>query len=186
MRLDDIGIKTTTDKSSVHHCYCPFYEWMLARFKAKHLGIEPDLNILEIGVQFGNSIRMWREYFPGSLIVGIDSVDNGEPSKEGLDEFLLGDAYQPEMLERACEFGPYHILIDDAFHAVHHQQWFIQHYCNLLAENGLAIIEDCHGLEAIPQLASVVDQEKFYFCSVDLTFMQRNTNDSILFLLWRK
>lgn len=181
MRLDEIGIKTTTDKSSVHHCYLPFYEFLFSKFHPR-----TDLNILEIGVQFGNSIRVWREYFPEALIIGIDSVDNGAESKEGLDSFLLGDAYQGEMLEAACDYGPYHIMIDDAFHAVHHQQWFIMHYSTLLAEDGLMIVEDVHGLEAIPHLADAVDKDKFYFAGVDLTYLQKNTNDSILFLVWRK
>lgn len=180
MTLNEIGIKCQTDKSSVFHCYLPFYEWLFADFGQY-------TSILEIGVQFGNSIRVWREYFgPNSIIVGIDSVDNGPGSTGALDHFLQGDAYQPEMVQRAKEHGPYDIMIDDAFHALHHQQWFLIHYSELLADDGIMIVEDVHGLDWIPQLASVVDKEKFYFCSVDLTFMQQNTNDSILFLMWRR
>jgi hypothetical protein len=52
--LDRIAKKYGTDKSSDIHNYCEKY----IKFKK-----EERLNILEIGVSEGKSVKMWSEYF---------------------------------------------------------------------------------------------------------------------------
>lgn len=63
MTLDDLAIKYGSDKSSLGHNYCPFYE--------KYLPKEPK-RILEIGVNDGASLGMWLEYFPNAEVHGLD------------------------------------------------------------------------------------------------------------------
>lgn len=66
MSLDEIAIKYGTDKSSKGHSYCRYYEMMLA-----HLRDWP-INLLEIGIDEGASLKMWRDFFPIAAIHGID------------------------------------------------------------------------------------------------------------------
>ena len=62
--LTELGLKYGTDKSE--NGYTKIYENFLSdKRDAKN-------NILEIGVWRGASLRMWSEYFPNSLILGMD------------------------------------------------------------------------------------------------------------------
>ena len=75
--LAALAIRYGSDKHH-HHYYTPYYERHLKNLrKSKNI-----LNILEIGVggnecteSGGASLRMWRDYFPGSQIVGVDLHD---------------------------------------------------------------------------------------------------------------
>src|SRR6266404_1855624 len=107
MALDEIGVKHGTDKSSLNHHYLSLYELLFRDF------INP--RILEIGVQFGNSLRTWREYFPGSKIIGIDSIDNGEKAKADGTVILIGEAYCVETVRSLGETR-FDIMIDDGSH----------------------------------------------------------------------
>lgn len=65
MKLDDLAKKYNTDKSSLSHGYCPFYE--------KHLPPrDAQIKLLEIGVKEGASLKMWTEWFPNAQIHGLD------------------------------------------------------------------------------------------------------------------
>ena len=179
MNLDGLGIATTTDKSSIFHCYLPLYQKLFGGFR------EPVV-LLEIGIQFGNSIKVWKEYFPHSLIVGMDSVDN---KVEGLDSdrchLYFRDAYTNESVALVGNYRPFNIIIDDGSHAVEHQQFVVRNYSYLLSPNGLLIIEDVPGMDTVPKLVEVLP-EHFFHATVDLRSAQLNTQDSILFLVWRK
>ena len=177
MSLDEIGIKFQTDKSTINHSYLPFYEL----FFPEHL-----TNFLEIGVQFGNSIKVWRERYPDANVVGIDAIDNGLSSTEQLNEFLLGNAYSCQMVSQVREVSPgWAIIIDDGSHIITDQQFVIANYSHLLYAEGILIVEDVPGMIAIPELVEAVP-EGFYHAVVDLRTAQHNTQDSILFLVWRK
>ena len=70
--LEDIGRKWGTDKSTVLHHYLNFYERFLSPIRS-------DVKkVLEIGVLFGQSVKMWRDYFPNAQIVGFDGIDDSQ------------------------------------------------------------------------------------------------------------
>jgi len=80
--------------------------------------LEP-LRVLELGVFFGMSLLMWRDYFPNAIIVGVD-VREKPPS---IDEqprihYVKGSQDDPETLEGAAAVAgrPFDIIIDDASH----------------------------------------------------------------------
>ena len=67
--LQQIGKKYSTDKSmhiNFNKSYLDIYETYFKDIRNQKL------NILEIGVRNGNSIRVWEEYFPNSNIFGLD------------------------------------------------------------------------------------------------------------------
>ena len=65
MNLKKIFDKHGTDKSIYHEYYEPYEE------NFEHLR-DKEINLLEIGIRDGNSLRAWKEYFPNSNIYGMD------------------------------------------------------------------------------------------------------------------
>lgn len=64
--LDQIGLKTCTDKNSKFHNYLEFYERYFAPCRQNRF------TLIEVGVYEGASIKMWEEYFPNAKIIGLD------------------------------------------------------------------------------------------------------------------
>ncbi len=171
MTLDQIGIKFGTGKSSMMCNYLSFYELLFAFTCA------PD-NLLEIGVQFGNSIKMWREYFPNANIVGIDAVDNSTPPIKGC-TLLYGNAYDRRMVEMLNT--AFDIIIDDGSHALGDQQFVVANYPSLLASEGILIIEDVASMAFAYKLMPSVPAD-CHHATVKITDLP----DTILFLVWKK
>ena len=72
--LCGLALKYGTDKGGNHllagetcHQYTPTYYKLLEpyRYNIK--------SVLEIGVNYGPSLRMWRDFFPNAHIIGLDS-----------------------------------------------------------------------------------------------------------------
>jgi len=63
---------STTDKNTCHS-YIHIYEELMA---AKR---ESRVNVLEIGVQAGGSIQLWRDYFTQADVWGLDIEDALNP-----------------------------------------------------------------------------------------------------------
>ena len=64
--LNDLAVRYNTDKRIGIHSYVKWYEALFAPRRWQQL------NMLEIGVQTGASIKMWADYFPNARLVGID------------------------------------------------------------------------------------------------------------------
>ena len=66
LTLDEIGTLEGTDKSSLLADYLRHYEREFS-----YLRDEP-INVIEIGVQGGSSLRMWERFFTRATLIGID------------------------------------------------------------------------------------------------------------------
>lgn len=64
--LNEIATELGTDKASFGHNYVEKYEKQLADYKDK------PFKLLEIGIDVGYSIKMWKEYFQQADIHAID------------------------------------------------------------------------------------------------------------------
>jgi 8-demethyl-8-alpha-L-rhamnosyltetracenomycin-C 2'-O-methyltransferase len=99
--LEKLARHHGTDKLS--HGYCPAYE--------RHLGPLRDqsIDLLEIGVWTGNSLRMWADYFPRARVVGVDIEDYGVAAG-GRIEVVITDikAYRPDR--------DFDVVVDDGSH----------------------------------------------------------------------
>jgi hypothetical protein len=131
--LNDIGLKYGTDKATFHK-YLDFYQ--------RHL---PDRSfkgrLLEIGVMDGNSMRMWREYYPDAEIVGIDTGLQWDLKIDGVTLLEL-DGTDPKQTN---PLGMFDIIIDDASHYTADQQKSFEHlFYNQLTPGGLYVLEDLH------------------------------------------
>lgn len=131
-----------TDKWNTHW-YTPHYQTHFRHLRKKKL------NILEIGVggyddpdQGGESLRMWKRYFPKSSIYSIDIYDKSRLQEDRIqiftgsqdDEAFLSDLFQ--------RIGSLDIVIDDGSHVNEHVIKTFEILYPLLNNGGIYVIED--------------------------------------------
>lgn len=103
--LQELGFMYGTDKTE--HGYLEFYE--------KHLPKNPK-KILEIGVREGRSIKMWMQYFPETIIHGLDLFEEFQPPFQ--DERVVwhkGNQCDWLLLEQLRK-EDFDVIIDDGSH----------------------------------------------------------------------
>jgi hypothetical protein len=136
--LDQIALSCGADKSSAFHDYARIYEAHLA--PRRH---EP-LLILELGVLRGQSLRMWRDYFPKAQVFGVDI----DPRCASLDlgpriRVYTGNQTDGQFLAKvANEAGGFDLLVDDASHRSRDQIASIEILWPFLRRGGLYAMED--------------------------------------------
>lgn len=120
-----------------------YYEPYLAPYRNDRI------KVLEIGAgggpdenAGGESLRMWRDYFPRALIYGVDIF-----AKVGIDEqrirFFQGDQSDDAFLGRLLEqVGTPDIIIDDGSHINEHVIKTFTRLFPSLADGGLYLVED--------------------------------------------
>lgn len=138
--LDVIGRAQHTDKSSLYHNYLPLYEQiMLPCYHSIR-------RLLEIGVQGGCSLRMWRDYLPYAYCYGVDK----DPECKDVDDAELvpfdvnGDAFQTWNDANCEKHGQWDIIIDDGSHRAEETIPTFHHLWHYLRPGGWYVIEDIH------------------------------------------
>ena len=97
------------------------------------------LQILEIGVQSGGSLRMWRDYFPISHITGVDINKKCIKHAGKRIDVVIGDQSDPRFLSTLSKFD---IIIDDGGHRMYQQQISLIKLWKHLNKGGIYVIED--------------------------------------------
>lgn len=121
-----------TDKHSRHSYIQGFYDNYFSSLREKKL------NILEIGVKGGGSIKLWKEYFINSKIYGIDTnLIKHASYKDAI--LISGDAYDKKIVDQLPDLD---IVIDDGPHTLESQLKCIEMYFPKLTSTGTIIIED--------------------------------------------
>jgi hypothetical protein len=136
--LNDIAKLYGTDKSSDHHNYCEKYEKYLP-FNRYDV-----LKILEIGVLHGQSLKMWKDYFYRSIIVGIDIVPSCKIYEEDRIKIEVGSQTDGNFLGAVCQLhGPFDMMIDDGSHMNSHVIYSFEELFKRLRPGGVYVVEDC-------------------------------------------
>lgn len=131
-----------TDKFSVHRYDIP-YEREFRLWRDRHL------KLLEIGVGGyadpqcgGESLKVWRDYFPSASIVGLDiypkrldfgprvAICHGSQTNDSI------------LIHLAKVYGPFDIVIDDGSHIQSDVMQTFRDLFPLLAPGGIYVIED--------------------------------------------
>ncbi len=131
-----------TDKWNIHW-YAQYYEQIFRELRRK------PISLLEIGVggeanpeKGGNSLRMWRAYFPKARIYGIDIHDK-TPHDERRIKTFRGSQADPDFLDAVVrEIGQIDVIIDDGSHINDHMILTFQHLFPHLADGGIYAVED--------------------------------------------
>ena len=140
--LHRLAIEHCTDKWK--NCYTDYYSKWFESIR------DEKLKILEIGVERGKSITMWKDYFPNSTIYGMDNgriCDRStmERLNDGDRTFTYyADQSNREDLKKFIEEhgGDFDIIIDDGYHFQEHQQISLGFLFPHLKPGGVYIIED--------------------------------------------
>lgn len=128
---------TISDKGTGHTYIDGYYNEVLNPLKEK------SIKLLEIGVQHGGSMRLWRDFFIDGEIWGID-IKLPDVVIQGVN-LLERDAYSQETLDM-FEDNYFDIIIDDGPHTVESQVYCIKHWSSKLKVGGRLIVEDIQNI----------------------------------------
>lgn len=111
--------------------YFPIYE----KHFAKYVGTA--VRVLEIGVDHGGSLQMWKSYFGfQARVVGVDINPACADYAEAQIEIVIADQC------KLPELGKFDIIIDDGSHICAHQSITYREMWPRC--HGVYLIEDCH------------------------------------------
>lgn len=129
--------KYHTDKFN-HKYLLPVYE--------KEIGHRKDeaLTIIEIGIQHGNSLRIWAEYFPKAQVIGVDIT-----KLTYFDNPRIHTIYEDVKKVQNFMYSEFDIVIDDGSHTFEDQAYVIKKFYPMLKKGGVMIVEDIQNRENI-------------------------------------
>lgn len=115
--------------------YLPIYQSALTDTK----------RMLEIGVDRGGSLQMWREYLPDATIVGLDispkAARHDDPERDM--HVRIGDQADAGFLASVLdEFGSFDTVLDDGGHTAKQMIASFQYLFPRLDPGGVYIVED--------------------------------------------
>jgi hypothetical protein len=164
--LSKMAIHYGTDKNGAHY-YTQHYESHFASYRWK------PVTVLEIGIGGydwphlgGDSLRLWRSYFPFGSINGIDIYDKKfhQNCLLGIRTFQ-GSQDDPEFLAGVIErIGNPHIIIDDGSHEPTQTMRTFELLFPYLRVGGMYVIEDLQtsyfpgaSMSSVDALKSLID-----------------------------
>ena len=150
--------------------YFAAYDKHFSRFRNKNV------TFLEIGVQSGGSMLMWRWYFgPGLRYIGIDINDQTKKFASSWSEIVIGDAGSADFwrqFKRTHENLRFDILLDDGGHTMNQQiTTFNEMYDSVDADGGLYVCEDLH-----------TSYSRSYGGSADVLQLARGAGETTVFM----
>ena len=128
---------TTADSK---HGFTEIYDQFFSNFRNEKV------NILEVGIYNGASLRMYYDYFPNAeVIIGADIQDLWQFQNDKIKLKVL-DQSDADDLETFVEDSDikFDIIIDDGSHHMKDQQITFYWLSKLLKDGGMYIIEDLH------------------------------------------
>lgn len=170
-----------TNHSYIEHYYSPEFTSRRAE----------KLNILEIGIWDGESIKLWKSWFINSNITGIDDNSGIFGNKANINENLIpgatliwDDAYSNKVANQ-FEDNYFDYIIDDGPHTFDSHKACIKKWLSKLKQNGKLIIEDIYYIcEEYPligqQLINLIDINLYEYKFFDLRSYKNRGDDIIL------
>ena len=139
--LNQLAQLCGTDKWG-SHWYTQHYQRYFEHLRKAHL------NLLEIGVggyaseYGGESLRMWKAYFPNAKVVGIDIEDKTRFSAPRIDIRVCDQTDADGLVKLSNQYGGFDIIVDDGSHISDHVIKTFHILFPLLSSNGIYAIED--------------------------------------------
>ena len=149
-----------SDKGDIHS-YIDVYEELFAPYR------ETALNILEIGIFKGDSLRLFQKYFTGNVYgvdcseTPIDGMADLRPIiAEGKHNIRILDATDKEAIKKAFKGIKFDVVIEDAQHYTQQQLDIYNAFKSFIAPGGIYIIEDAENIDRDRSLFENIDPEK--------------------------
>ncbi len=122
------------------HHYIPLYDRYFAPFRGR------PVRVLEIGVNRGGSLQLWRNYFgPEAIIYGIDIRPECAQYDGQSAQVRIGSQADPAFLESVVrEMGGIDVVLDDGSHKMEHVRASLEILFPRLCDGGIYMIEDLH------------------------------------------
>lgn len=138
MTLDEITLKRGNLKGSQHHNYMVEYEKYFAPIR------ETTRLVLEIGIEQGQSLQIWREYFPNAVVCGIDHAEICKRYEGERTRVFIGEQQDEVFLKAMCDQveGQFDIIIDDGSHVLAQYIRSLRALSPKLKPGGYYFIED--------------------------------------------
>ena len=205
--------KTHTDKEPSSN-YGELYNLL---FTSQYSKVNRPLSVLELGVNYGGSAYAWALHEKVEKIVGLDtnfppptgpwwranhlkrkgsndSIDGYIKFTKDLHAFekFSGerlDAYKSSSMGLIKDkYGKFDIIIDDGPHTMESQIFFLDHYSELLNDNGVLICEDVNYVDLQEFRDSFYNRDNTYI--FDLRFNprprhSRGKDDSIIIIRYK-
>jgi tetratricopeptide (TPR) repeat protein len=138
LSLDAIGIQEGTNKSSLLVDYLRHYERIFRDFR------EDSMNIIEIGVYRGASLRAWSRFFPRATIVGIDIYVTCKQYASERVIIEIGSQSDLGFITDLCQRYKPKIIIDDGSHWARDVLFTFQTMFPFLLPGGFYVMEDLY------------------------------------------
>ena len=156
-----------TDKGK-EHSYLDVYSELFAPFR------DQKINIIEIGIYLGGSIRLLEEWFTQATVIGYDVTF----------DYIQVPFKSKKILKNCLDFSldefkdnPPHIIIDDGDHILEHQLKMVEICLPQLQEGGMLIIED---IQDIAHNKSKFDALKIPYKLYDLRLTKNRADDILI------
>ncbi len=140
------GIKLETYPIISQSTTCPtkptaqVYDFLFSSYKQK------EIIFLEIGVQGGGSLFMWRNFFgKKARIIGIDLNPDAKKFEKYGFEIFIGSQKDEKFLEKVKrKVGKIDIVLDDGGHTYEQQIITAVSLLENIKDNGMLVVEDTH------------------------------------------
>lgn len=160
------------------HSYDVVYADILPHIYEYNKHTNTNVRILEMGVNKGGCILLWKELFPHATVIGIDTdISNVDPRCNQLDDikFYVADQTDARLANFLELEGPFDLIIDNASHDAFKQMTSFYMLHRLLRPRGYYVIESIY-----PENVYTHEFEE-YFQKIDLRKI-KNRDDDMIFL----
>jgi hypothetical protein len=133
-----LGLKWQTDKAT-YHLFTVLYESFFQDLR------DSDINLLEVGILYGSSTKMWEEYFTKAKIHAVDINDHKGMANDRIQISVINQENENDLRSLPKD---YDIIIEDGGHTMLQQQTSLKVlFVENLKPGGTYVLEDLHTSE---------------------------------------
>lgn len=181
MSLEQLVDNDRTDKNTTH-AYLQLYQKLLFGKK------DTAKNVLEVGIaRGGGSIKLWHDFFTKATVYGLDVIPmqivwDELKNKNRIKLYTSSDAYNPyffanTFLNNNMKFD---FMLDDGPHTLESMKQFVKLYSQVMAEDGILIVEDVQAWEWIDEIKKEVpDHLQKFVKAYDLRSVKGRYDDIV-------
>jgi hypothetical protein len=160
------------DKGTLHS-YIDIYE--------EHMNKKTNIDILEIGVCQGHSIKMWQEYFVDSNVYGVD-ITLKNVTFENLDNVYVCDATSEQQINEIFKDKKFDYIVDDGSHVIQHQLISFDILWHRIKPGGKYFIEDVNGDPAIKAILDHLATSDIECSIIDYRHVKNRFDDIVVMI----
>lgn len=137
-KLSEIASAYRTDKQHEHDYFKLIYDDLF----------EPISNsvtkFVEVGINKGGSLELWRDYFKNATIYGLDINTDINIYLERIELIRLDQSNETQLKEFSQNYSEIDVIMDDGSHRMYDQQITFATLFKSLKPGGIYVLEDLH------------------------------------------